>query len=380
MKMARVLTLALCLLVAAGQSQASWTGGGDGTSWGDVDNWSETVVPLTAGGATAAVIDAVQAATVVNVDAATADTFVDGTSGNFLAVRCGDPTRSTTLNVDWGNGYTNGGWIAGQNAQGTVTVNHTAGSLTTTLADYIGRGSQSGSTVNYNLSGGSYNYGQPRVGARTDALGDITLNISGSGVMQPIASGTRRFYTGGMSGGLSATMISGTGTLDIYDFRGDGDGGDVSIGTGGHTLFEVIGSSANVSFSLNFNTNQNNKENLTNIYRFVADAGGVSCITGNAIGDALRISAHSDLEVDLTGYAGTDDLDLFLVSKYTGGLWDSITIIDPLNRGYYHVQDGEGEWTDTGEMNVRTYLTIPEPATLVMLGLGGLLTMRRRRK
>ena len=58
-----------------------------------------------------------------------------------------------------------------------------------------------------------------------------------------------------------------------------------------------------------------------------------------------------------------------LVARFTGA---------PLNRGYQLQIDGEGGFTETGAVDQRAYLYIPEPATLVLLGLGSLLLFRRR--
>ena len=128
-----------------------------------------------------------------------------------------------------------------------------------------------------------------------------------------------------------------------------------------------------------FALDQDGKANSVNELQFVADAAGVSTITAFSPSATLRPAGTTTLVVNLSNYAGLDELDLFAYGRYDGNGFAGVTIIDPLSRGYQLRIDGEGGFTDTSAVDQRAYLIIPEPAILVLLGLGGLLLVRRRR-
>lgn len=375
-----------CLLAFAGPSQgAFFDGGGDGTNWNDEVNWTGDVIPLT-GNPTDNVIDirshqpAGSNDVLIILDAATADTFfqdgVYNNQGNFFNTRSSTTNRDMTIYLDWGNGYTNAGtWWGSQSSEtGTITMVQTGGSLQLNSVLYMGRNSPRGQSVSYDVQGGTCRIGQPLIGARSDSRADITLRVSGGTFDNRDTVGTRRFSIGGYDGGTATLEISSNAVVKLHDYRGDNSQAEAAAGTGGSTYFRVIGSDATISFSSNFNTDQDGKSNLVNQIEWIADAGGVSPIRGFQTNDTFRPRSSTTVLVDLTDYAGTDDLILAEYGRYDGKLLGEVTIIDPLNRGYQFVMDNAGEFTDSQPtLSLHTYLTIP---TLTALRVeGGIATM-----
>jgi hypothetical protein len=182
------------------------------------------------------------------------------------------------------------------------------------------------------------------VAARTDCKADVTFRISGGFFTQsyPHANGRTdvRFHTGGYAGGKSTLEIMNDAVAHFHDFRGDSGGADVTLGTGGETYFRVIGSDATISWSHNFNTDQDGKLNTVNVMEFVADAGGVSTIRAGDSAATFRPSNGTTLRVDLTDYAGIDELTLFAYDNYGGSGFGVVEIIDPLSRGYAFAEGG----------------------------------------
>jgi hypothetical protein len=313
MKHSFTIITGLCLIFAAGPLQAYWTGNGDGTSWGDVDNWSEDIVPLTEGGADTATVNAASADVTVNIDASTANTFVDTTSANFLSTRAQDAGNTLNFNADWGDGYSAGAMWAGQSTNGTVNFNNIAGSLTTTGGTYLGRSSGTNGVVNFNISGGSVGFKEVSVGCRTDALADVTLSVSGgtlylgqSGPTGEAGTIMGRSQHGAYQGGQTTKVsISGDATVVMNDTRLGG----VAEGQG-TDMFEVIGSNATITSDTNFYTCQQATYLGPCMVRFVADENGVSTIKSFDDDTTFRIAVAVDLEVDITNYTGYQDLVL----------------------------------------------------------------------
>ncbi len=364
-----VMGMLSCMLVAT--SQAYWTGSGDGSSFSDTGNWSDGVVPFTAGGETATTVNAHTTNSIVNLDAATANTFVDGTQGNFLSTRAQNADRTLTFNADWGDGYNNGGMWLGQNTQGTVNFNHNAGSLTLSGGGtYIGRNSTSTGVVNLNVNGGILGIREVYAGGRSDIHADVTVNLNAGiaylGQTDATLTTKSRFVTGAYDLGQTTTVaISGSATLVAYDWRGGGVGGGQ-----GTDIFEITGSNATITVDHNFYTRQQGSYLGDTIVKFIADAGGVSTINGFDAAATYRIDALAELVVDLTNYSGT--ADLLLVDFADGKLSGAYDLANVSFIG------GTGDLVQNSSTGDIFLTNIPEPMTIALLGLGGLLIRRRK--
>jgi hypothetical protein len=357
-KLLCILTI-MCLGLLVASSQAYWTGGGDGTSWGDVDNWSEDIVPLTDGGADTATVNANAAVTNVNIDAATANTFVDSTSGNFLSSRAQTAGQTLNLTADWDDGFTGGGMWVGQSTAGIVNFNSNAGAFTVTGATYIGRSSISGGEVNLNVNGGTVALREPSIGCRSDALADCSLNVTG-GTLYMGQTGPEgqagtimgRSQHGAYNAGQTAKVsISGDATVVMNDVRLGG-----LIDGDGTNIFEVIGSNATITFDHNYFTQHQSTYYGDRITRFVADAGGVSTITAYDPDATLRIDGGAILQVDVSAYEGNEDLVLFSYNRHIGGTYGTVEITDTLERGAQLVYENTGGTYDNTNVG-RIYLT-----------------------
>jgi hypothetical protein len=357
-KLLCILTI-MCLGLLVASSQAYWTGGGDGTSWGDVDNWSEDIVPLTDGGADTATVNANAAVTNVNIDAATANTFVDSTSGNFLSSRAQTAGQTLNLTADWDDGFTGGGMWVGQSTAGIVNFNSNAGAFTVTGATYIGRSSISGGEVNLNVNGGTVALREPSIGCRSDALADCSLNVTG-GTLYMGQTGPEgqagtimgRSQHGAYNAGQTAKVsISGDATVVMNDVRLGG-----LIDGDGTNIFEVIGSNATITFDHNYFTQHQSTYYGDRITRFVADAGGVSTITAYDPDATLRIDGGAILQVDVSAYEGNEDLVLFSYNRHVGGTYGTVEITDTLERGARLVYKNTGATYDNTNVG-RIYLT-----------------------
>jgi hypothetical protein len=375
MKTRRIL-LAIISFVLVLSAQAYWTGGGDSTNWSDVNNWSEDIVPLTAGGVNTATVNANSTVTNVNIDSATANTFVDTTSANFLSSRAQTAGETLNLTANWGDGYSAGAMWAGQSTNGTVNFNNAGGALTTTGGTYLGRSSGSSGVVNFNISGGSVGFKEVSVGCRADALADVTLSVSGGtlylGQSDSIANGGiigRSQHGAWETGQTTKVSISDNANVVMYDTRLGGLSGGQ-----GTDIFEVIGSGATITSDHNFYTRQQNDNYLGDtILRFVADAGGVSAITAFDDAATYRIHEAAKLEVDISAYAGT--ADLLLVDFAAGRLSGAYDLAN------FTVTGGTATLVqDNGIGDIYlTDIVVPEPTTMALLALGGLIVSRKKK-
>jgi hypothetical protein len=85
---------------------------------------------------------------------------------------------------------------------------------------------------------------------------------------------------------------------------------------------------------------------------------------------ALDGNAASSLSSFLERIGGTDDLRYFNESIWD---WDNITTATPGD-------DYTLSYLNEGDLAGYTVLTVPEPATLILLATGGLAVLRRRRR
>jgi hypothetical protein len=351
-----------------------WTGtAGDG-NFGTAGNWSENpIVPLTTGGAVATTMNAGSGTVTVNLNAATADTLVDGINANFLSTRA-SAGANLIFNADWGNGYTNGAMWAGQSigAGGSVTVNHSAGTLSLqTAASYFGRASAAGSSFVYNVNGGKLSLREAYLSDRTDALGNSALKVNNAAFE---VTGVR-FASGAYGTGTQSLFeVTGTSSVFIKEWR---NAASITVVppvpyAAGESKVRIVGSHATVQFDDNFYARHDGNATGQAIVEFIADADGISTITAfDALAKLnLSASALAVLNVDLTAYTGTADLRLFSFTANNGLQFGTVNLIGNANAQL--VYDFAG-----GSIYVTNL--VPEPATLIMLGLGALGLIKRKR-
>jgi hypothetical protein len=324
-KLSRI-TLILCISLAANAIGAGWDGGAGTSDWKDAENWSNNLIPLTVNGdLTVDIRGSTDAGgeLIINLDSITANTFLDGTSGNFFSVRA-QGNQAVTLNLDWGQDYRNGGMWPGQSGAANsapVVINHTGGNLTVDpAAVYMGRGSQTGSSITYNVLGGTLTMWEPSIGARPDCEGDATLRVNGGEMVV-----TFKLHCGAYSGTATSTLeISGNSNVLINDWR-HADTSDAQ----GDAIIRIIGSGSTIQFDHNFSTMYSQSYWGNPIVEFVADENGVSPITAFDGEATLRISQYSILNVYVSRYISSAEMDLFIFGpdKWDNTEFGSVNII-----------------------------------------------------
>jgi len=178
-----------------------WTGGGDGTSWGDANNWTPAGVPTN--------ISAVKIRSAANISittAATANSLVMNNSGLTLTI---GTAGSLTITSDFTDST---GTLNTQAAFPTVggTVSLLGGTV-----GYTASGPQSVSSLSYNnlaLSGS----GAKTFSGTTNIAGDFTIG----GTATATTTGTTIVFNGTSSQAIAATTynnltINGSGTKTL---------------------------------------------------------------------------------------------------------------------------------------------------------------------
>ncbi|MCK4660471.1 MAG: PEP-CTERM sorting domain-containing protein [Phycisphaerae bacterium] len=234
---------------------------------------------------------------------------------------------------------------------GTYLLN--GGSLSVAWSDYIG--SDSTGTATFTHTGGTHTVAKDLLLAYA---GSATYSLSDTGQLSADNErigygGTGTFtQTGGTNTVTSDFSIgyqsSSTGRYTISNGQLNGSSCNVNYGT-----FEITGDDAAINFS-------SYTQNGTGTLESKLDSDGLSTI--NVTGSAT-LSGTWDV-MDL----GDTPMDTFDVLVADGGITGTFDTVNLPPNWTWGIDDGTTLW-----------VTVPEPATLTLLALGGLGLLRRRR-
>ena len=245
---------------------------------------------------------------------------------------------------------------------GTIT-NVTGGQLELGYLEYAG------TVITYALSGGSMTTaGSTDLGtANTPNLGSFTLAVSGTGSYS--GGGTARIGDG--AAGTATLAVSGSGSVSLNNYVQLGDG---------NSYVQVTGGNASISF----NTPWTGGNTGTGVYAvggldFTLDANGTN-ISPIVCGDNFDLSNAGNagvIDMALSGFTPAQD-QVFDIITSTGTIYVPTAGVSAL------LDAGDvGTWSLAivgGSDKLQATYLLPEPATMALLGLGGLgLLLRRRR-
>lgn len=345
-----LLAASVLAMGLAGSANATlWdAGGGVDTSYDNPLNWAGDTIPL------ATFVEIKSGTDVVTIDSAT-------TGGRLFL------ENNPTINVVTGADVTFSG---GSMSITSATFQHSGGTVNINQSGALpfGVNGSGGDTSTYNISGG-------------------TLNVNGAGQTTSITNvfGTA-INTGQASGNLDVSIILGTTAGGTGNMTVSGNAevkSRVGIALSGTSSFTVDGSDADINFgelaSFGGSWYQATGAELS----FVLDAGGVSTIgidqgTNDTIA-TKHVAFEDGAILDLSGTlaAGSYTLMSFEngdIKNDQGGLGGTGLVFSGSTDLNWSISvDNSG---DNGLL-IATY--VPEPGSLALLGMGGLLVARRRR-
>jgi hypothetical protein len=308
---------------------------------------------------------------------------------------------------DWSNAAN---WDSLPVSSTTVVIDNGAATLDASQTVAILRlGATAGQTATLNINSGSnlttYKSGSGEL-FRVAGAGTGVVNHSAGTVAVYNGAGTGEVRLSNATTGTATYNLSGTGVLDVeYLNKGDKARPAAFNATGGTLLvrnyinkFGLVSESATYGFRLGGATlevagyaDRNNQVGNVLLGQgqnmdFIMDSTSkVKFDLGSAAGTA---GTNWDLLSSRGNFTIDGELMVnFLVAPTVGDHWDVWT----MQAGYFNTYNGSGtfdvlpsniqaSWVDTGTGTDTLRLTyVPEPATLLMLGLGGLISLKRHR-
>ena len=191
----------------------TWTGGGDGTTYGDVNNWDLGVVPNNGGGVGYDVSIQSSGGNSINATLDNIEQGLDAVTVNSMSIRGGNVAGTATLNV------------GGSSLRGAVNL--TIGTPGNTQGNALDVGNR-----------GTLNVGDPA----TSSAGAVTLDLSGGGGFLP--PGQPNSVGAYIENGGSVNVLQG-GTLLVQN----GSGGTRAITNNGAINVALDGPFASLQFS-----------------------------------------------------------------------------------------------------------------------------------
>jgi hypothetical protein len=341
-----IVVLTVCLMVSNAGAVVTWVDGATG-NWSDGNNWVGGVAPI-------------NTTDEARINNGTVNMDCSATVG-LLRMCYAATTDSATLNLTAAAGFSGNTLTVTKNSndlfvvgyKGGAVVNQDTGTVKVTRPDAGGTGAirikytSTNPPSFYNLSGGVMDTDNLRgsdITATNLGLNDTggTINLRNSIFRLGTYDGTVMHWTQGGS-----TICPG------------GSVGSASIGTGSYETEWTTSAASKVQLELDSDSSYDIIHSSGDAYLTL----GILDIVANYA--PAKYSFFDVIKLDLkAGKAGT-------------GTFGSITDNLP---GYFTIKWLDLDATPDGMKETLRLTYIPEPATIVLLGLGSLIAVRRRKK